>query len=342
MQQLTATLKTVQDPMTAPQEREEVTDIAQHVTSALAVISNRETPSELREQLTPIVRQVASAVTGSHDPRVPPERRAGTISAVERATSALDVISEPGTPPELRTELLLILNPLTASLAPEGAGGSESSVPEQPTGPQGPKAELAGATEMASDPSIPAAQRLDLARTTARAASLLPQMGDAGGPPEDRAKAEEVFREQTEEMREKQEEAASARGVPDVPLGEAAEVCTNAIFTTVSDRALALSLGTLLPPKWELEGVRDFWKAREKEDDSLDVIAQLRTGEHADAPFDVRRLTPRLAELVPARDLFGRLGIPALHCLQAAWHLDEAGITAGTWVEKAHEKKGDS
>ncbi|QIP83801.1 hypothetical protein GLX30_06660 [Streptomyces sp. Tu 2975] len=95
------------------------------------------------------------------------------------------------------------------------------------------------------------------------------------------------------------------------------------------------------PPKWEIAGVQDFWKAQEKGDDSLDVLAQLRNGDHADEPFKVGKLTTRLAELVPARDLFWAIGNPALHCLQAAWHLEQAGIAAGTWVEKAHEEKGD-
>jgi hypothetical protein len=332
VEQLTATLKAVQDPKTSPQEREEVTEIAQQVTSALAVISNPETPPELREQLTVIVRQVASAVEGSLDPRVPPELRATIISTAEQATSVLGLISDPKTPPELKEPVTLIGKQLTATL-------EQSQAPETHWIAR-PAADVGGATEMISE--TPPKQQPALVEATAQAASSLPKLGDPSGSTDERAKAQEVFRQQTAEMKKQKEEAASARGVPDVPLGEAAEVCTNAIFTTVSDRALGLSLKTLLPSKWEIEGVQDFWKAREKEDDSLDVIAQLRNGEHADEPFNVGKLTTRLAELVPARDLFGTIGTPALHCLQAAWHLDQAGITAGTWVEKAYEKKGDN
>ncbi|MET9422083.1 MULTISPECIES: hypothetical protein [unclassified Streptomyces] len=343
VEQLTATLKAVQDPKTSPQEREEVTDIAQQVTSALAVISNPETPAELREQLTVMVRQVASAVEGGLDPRVPPELRADTISTVQQATSTLDMICDPETLPELRRELILIMNPLTAALSQAGAGvsgRSAGSVPEL-NRLKGPAAVVAGAAEMASDPKTPPAQRLKLAKATGQAASSLPKLGDPEGSQEGGAKAEEVFRKQSAEVKKRKEEAASARGVPNVPLGEAAAVCTNAIFANVSDRALGLSLKTLLPSKWEIQGVQDFWKAQEKGDDSLVVLAKLRNGDHADAPFEVGKLTTRLAELVPARDLFGEIGAPGLHCLQAAWHLEQAGIAAGTWVEKAHKEKKD-
>ncbi|MEU0084733.1 hypothetical protein [Streptomyces sp. NPDC006274] len=344
MQQLTATLKAVKDPKTSPQERGEVTGIAQQVTSALAVISNPETPPETREQLTVIVRQVASALEGSHDAQVPAELRATITSTLEQATSALGVIGDPETPPELRKQLNLILQPLTAALAPgsDGVPGRSARTVPEIARVAGPAADVARATEMVSDPKTPPQQRRELARATARAASSLPKLGDPEGSKKDRAKAQEVFRQQTAEMKEKQEEAASAQDVPDVPLGEAAEVCTNAIFTTVSDRALGWSLKNLLPPKWEIEGVKDFWKAREESADSLNVIAQLRNGAHADAPFDVGQLTTRLAELIPASSLYGRVGTPALHCLQAAWHLDQAGVTAGTWAEMAVEKKGGS
>jgi hypothetical protein len=341
VEQLTATLKAVEDPRTSPQERQEVTDIAQEVTSALGVISDPHTPAETREQLTVIVRQGASALEGSHDARVSPELRSTVTTTLEQATSALGMIGDPKTPPELRKELNLILRPLTSALAQGSDGVPGRSAGSAPEVDQvaGPAADVARATEMISDPKTPAKQRSELAKTTAQAASSLPKLGDSGGSREDRAKAQEVFRQQTAKMKKQQEKAASARGVPDVPLGEAAEVCTNAIFTNVSDRALGWSLKNILPPKWEIEGVQDFWKAREEKDDSLEVTAQLRNGAHTDAPFDVGRLTTRLAELVPASSLFGKVGTPALHCLQAAWHLDQAGVAAGTWVEMAMEKK---
>ncbi|MEU1890196.1 hypothetical protein [Streptomyces pristinaespiralis] len=338
---LTATLKAVEDPRTPPQEREEVTEIAEHVTSALARIADPETPRELREQLTVIVQQVASALEGSHDPQVSPELRATTVSTAEKATSALDLMGDPGTPPELQEELNLILKPLTAVLAQGSDGVSgRSASPAEMRRLAGPAAEVARATEMVSDPKTPPQQRSELARATAQAAATLPALSDPGGSQSDQAKAQEVFRQKSEAMKKAQEKAASARDVPDVPLGEAAAVCTNAIFTSVSDRALGWSLKNLLPPKWENQGVKDFWKVREKGDDSLVVMAQLQNGEHTDAPFDVGQLTARLAQLVPAKNLFGQLGIPGLHCLQAAWHLDRQGIEAGTWAEKAQQKKG--
>ncbi|MFJ8078210.1 hypothetical protein ACIQ7Q_30830 [Streptomyces sp. NPDC096176] len=342
VEQLTATLQAVKDPKTPPQEREEVTEIAQRVISALAVIGDPESRRELREELTVIVLQVASAVHRSLDPHVPPELRTTAISTMARASSALGVIGAPETPPELRRELILIMKPLTATLASDSPGAKNpSNSPGARNQPARPTQDVAGAVETISDPKTPPEQRLKLAKITAQAASSLPKLGDPAGSRDDRAKARQVFRQQTAEMKKRKEKAVSAQGMPDAPLDEAAEVCTNAIFTAVSDRALGRSLKDLLPSEWQIEGVRDFWKAQEGEDDFLDVIARLRNGDDAGAPFDVGKLTTRLAQLVPANELFGALGAPGLHCLQAAWHLDRAGIAAGTWVEMALEKKGN-
>ncbi|UYQ66055.1 hypothetical protein [Streptomyces peucetius] len=334
VQQLTATLEAAEEPATSPQEREEVTETVQRVTSALMVIDDPETPPELRERLIVIVQQVASVLEGSQGPTVPPELRAGIIAAVEQATSALSVMWDSGAPSELRAQADLILNRMTAAL--------EESLEPRRHWLARPAGELGGPAETIADPQTPQEQKQALASATARAASLLPALGDPTGSRGERAKAQKAFREQTAEMTRQQEKAASAQDVPDVPLGKAAEVCTNAVFAAVSDRALGWSLRELLPEKWEIEGVRDFWKAREGGSDSLDVLAQLRNGEHADARFEVGRLTTQLAELVPARTLFGRIGPPGLYCLQAAWQLDQqAGIAAGTWLEMAREKKGD-
>ncbi|MGW7465691.1 hypothetical protein ACWGJT_13540 [Streptomyces xantholiticus] len=334
MQQLTATLKVAGDPKTSPQEREEITEIVQQVTSALVAIGDPETPSELREQLIVIVRQVASALEGSRDPKVPPEVQAKIISTAEQVTSALGVICDSEAPREIREQVGLIVKQATGALERSREPGMSWLVRYA--------GDVGVATRMITDLKTSPEQGKTLVKGVAQVSSLLPRLGDPTGSREDRARAQKAFREQTAEMKGQQEKAASARGVPDAPLGRAAEVCTNAIFAAASDRALGWSLRNLLPTKWEIEGVQDFWKAREKENDSLDVLAQLRNGEQAGAPFDVGKLTTHLAELMPARMLFGAIGAPALYCLQAAWQLDQqAGITAGTWLAMAREKKGD-
>lgn len=334
VRQLTATLKVAEDPKTSPQEREEVTETVQRVTSALAVIDDPETPAELRGHLIVIVQQVASALEGSLGPNVPLEVRASIISTAEQSTSALAMMWDSGAPRELREQMGLIQGRVTAAL--------KASLEPQLHGLASQAGGVGRAAATIADPQTPQEQQMVLAEDTAQASSLLPRLGDPNGSRKERAKAEKAFRQQSAQMTKQQERAASAQGVPDVPLGEASEVCTNAVFAAVSDRALGWSLRDLLPTKWEIEGVQDFWKARAGQGDSLDVLAQLRNGEHADARFDVGQLTVRLAELVPARVLFGSIGAPALHCLQAAWHLDQqSGITAGTWLEMAREKKGD-
>jgi hypothetical protein len=96
----------------------------------------------------------------------------------------------------------------------------------------------------------------------------------------------------------------------------------------------------VIPEKWDTEGVNDFWKSEEIRNDSLDVLVQLRNDEISGAPMEIKRLIPKLADAVPASELFGTLGTPGLHCLRAALHLDQdLGIKSGSWVKMAEEKE---
>jgi hypothetical protein len=122
----------------------------------------------------------------------------------------------------------------------------------------------------------------------------------------------------------------------DESLGKAAAFCTSAVFESASESSIIRGLEKLVPAQWEDEGVKDFFKAQEKSNDQLDVLAQLRNNERSQAPFEVVPLVTALAEIVPRDRLFGSLGGSALSCQQTASYLDEKfGVTVGTWLTRA-------
>ena len=87
-------------------------------------------------------------------------------------------------------------------------------------------------------------------------------------------------------MKDQQEESAAAQKRPKESLGKAAAFCTSAIFESTRESALIKGLKPLVPDQWEEEGVKDFWEAKEKNNQTLDVLAQLR--EQRAHPWPVR------------------------------------------------------
>ncbi|NBM18015.1 hypothetical protein, partial [Streptomyces sp. GC420] len=335
---LTAILHMFGDPKKSPKEREEVIRSTERVTSALETINAPETPHELRTQLTEIVKQVTSALEVSLDSKVPPEERVTLAVIAERLTSALDVVSNPRTPYELRKNLIRIERKATSTLM--------SLRPGMPPERQDEIKEVMDwvgvAVETIRHPRTPEREREELAKSAQQVSSSLEQIASSGASEEERARAQKALGEQSARMKKQQERAASAQGLPDVQLGEATKVCTDAIFRAQSDHALNRTLAKLFPDRWKEIGVEDFWKVTRVGEDYVDLLVWLQNGQHADAPFRSARIITRLATLVPAGRLFGTIGIPALYCLQAAWHLDQhMGITAGTWLKMAIRKKSE-
>jgi hypothetical protein len=194
------------------------------------------------------------------------------------------------------------------------------------------------AAAAAADPDTPDEGQKATAQSAHQAGATLARSADPSASDEERKKARGEADEQIDRMEQKLEEAVSAQGLPDVPLGKAAEVCTNAVFDSTAEDTLGRNLRSLLPEKWDAEGVKDFWKSRDMGNDALDVLTQLQNDEYADAPVEVKRLVPGLAASVPADRIFGMLGRPALHCLSAAQQLDhDFGVKSGSWVKKAEE-----
>ncbi|MER5209509.1 hypothetical protein ABT063_02680 [Streptomyces sp. NPDC002838] len=331
--QLITTLQEVEDPETSPQERDGVIRSAKEIVSTLETIDDPRTPDDLREELIGIVKQVTSALEVGSDPSVPPEDRAMTILTVQRSTSALDMIGDLTTPQELRVHLINIVNQVNYVLRrSHGANLKGSSDMERSVRYAVP---MGVASATISDPETHDGERKGLAETTDEASSSLQEAGDPRVSEEDRAKAQEALDEEIARMKEKLEETVSAQGLPDVPLGKASEVCTNAVFDSVPEQVLIGGLQELTPADWDTEGVKDYWKAKESGTGSLDVLAQLQNNKYDNAPFEVARLITKLAEFVPASELFSTVGTPGLHCLQSARHLDQQGIKAGTWPQMA-------
>jgi hypothetical protein len=314
--QLTSTLRAMQNPQTPPQVRDGTIRTAQTVSSALDVIGAPGTPNATRDQLTGLVKQVTATLHAANRPETPPEERRAITLIVERSTSVLPMIGDRGTPQELKGQLagivdnnLFVMND-NAGIRGRAADGIRA---------------VATAAATISDPNTPDKKRKELAQATYDASTSL----------RDRSASDE----RVARMKKKQEEAASAQGLPDVPLPEAAAVCTNAVFDSVPDDTLTRDLQTVIPPKWKTEGVNDYWKSEKTRNADLDVTVQLQNDEMSDAPLAIKRLVPQLADAVPANELFAALGSPGLHCLRAALQLDkEAGVKSGSWVKMAEEK----
>ncbi|MEU0600401.1 hypothetical protein ABZ484_19475 [Streptomyces sp. NPDC006393] len=340
--QLTASLRAVQDPKTPPQERDAVIRSARAVSSALKVIADPGTPGAVRGQLTGLVKQVTSTLDAANRPGLAPEDRRTAFFVADRTAPALRAIGDSRTPHGLRNDLAgAASGALSAVQRPARRSGEPTQQLRQAARQSHEAAQsVAVVVAESSDPSTPDDGKKELAQSAHEASASVNKADDPTASDEERDKARQEADRRIDSMERKLEEVISAHGLPDVPLGKAAEVCTNAVFDSAPQDTLGRNLKTLLPKKWSTEGVKDFWKSKEKGNDVLDVLTQLRNDAFADAPMEVERLVPGLAETVPARELFGTLGTPALHCLRAALQLDkDSGIQSGTWVKKAEEKE---
>ncbi|MFF8400230.1 hypothetical protein ACF06P_01095 [Streptomyces sp. NPDC015684] len=310
VEQLAATLRAVQDPRNTPQQRNGTISSARQVDAALGVIDAPETPQAVREQLTGAVREVTSLLDAANRPGSPPEEQRTKSRLAYRASPALRTIADTGTPPEVREAVTRIVR----KVRERADAGDARSMDAAKT--------MTASLLIISDPNTPDQERKHLARTT-------DEEGSSGDEQDD----------WTERMKKEQEEAASAQGLPDESLTKAAEVCTNAVFDSVPDGTLSRHLKSVIPDKWETEGVNDFWKSDEAANDSLDVLVQLRSRQLSGANLEIEQLVPRFADAVPAGDLFMTLGPQGLHCLRAALQLDQdKGVASGSWVRMAEEK----
>ncbi|MEV8593776.1 hypothetical protein [Streptomyces sp. NPDC052012] len=333
--ELTGILRQTETPETSPQEREGVIETAQELTAALEAINDPRLPEDARKGLIAAVKQVVSTLDVASEPSVPPEQRAATVVTVRRSASVLDLIGDPATSEALREHLINSVRQTNSALmmsheAKTPANGAPQQA-HQATARIGVALATAGESETSDG------RRNGLAGATDEASESSKDANDPRMSEEDRAKAQKELDKQLKRLQELLGDEARARGLPDAPLGEAAEVCTNAVFESVSDRILAGKLEQLSPQPWEDTGVKDYWKSERSGDDSLDVHAQLRNDQHDDALFQVARLITRLAEeVVSARDLIPTVGTtPGLHCLQSARQLERRGVETATWLELA-------
>ncbi|MFF9488348.1 hypothetical protein [Streptomyces sp. NPDC014676] len=331
-------------PETLPQDKEGIIESAENLATALEVISDPNTPPELRKQLTSLVKQVTSTLEVINDPRVPPEERSMLILVVKRTTSTLDIICDPKTPQNLRGMLISIVDDThyalersTDGTQPDSTNGSQG--PNESKGPdqeQSTAMLLGSSSEIVHDRRTPPKEREKLAHITQQVSSLLKKVTDPKTSQKERSEAQKELDERTTHMKEQQEESASAQDRPEESLGKAAALCTSAIFEATPESSIMRGLEKLVPAQWEDEGVKDFYKAKEKSKEQLDVLARLRNNENSQAPFDVVPLITALAEIVPRDRLFGYLTGSALYCQQTASYLDkEFGITVGTWLTRA-------
>ncbi|WP_149551243.1 hypothetical protein [Streptomyces marokkonensis] len=335
---------TVDSPETLPQDKQGIIESAENLSVALAAISDPRTPPELRKELTAIVKQVTAALEAFNAPGVPPEERSMLILVAKRTTSTLDMICDPDTPQDVRDPMIATVKDTTyAAMMSHSGSPAGSTDATQPTNP-GPQQDVSNnlvpvssSSEIVQDRRTPPKEREELAKITQQVSALLKRISDPRTSPGDRSKAKKELDEKTSRMRDQQEDSASAQKRPEESLGKAAAFCTSAIFETTRESDLMAGLERLVPAQWEDEGVKDFWKAEEKSNDMLEVLAQLRNNEHTHGPFEVVPLVTALAELVPRDELFGTLGGSALSCRQTAKYLNEEGITVGTWPTKTSE-----
>lgn len=326
-------------PETSPQDREGVIESAENLSIALAAISDPRTPPELREQLIAIVKQVTSTLEVVAGSGVPDEEGSLFILVVKRTTSALDIICDPRTPEELRSRLIAVVGETNYALKqseerrPSGSANAWRSRKADTV--QSTSMLLGASADIVHDRRTPPKEREELAEVSRQVSSLLRKITDPQTSRKERSAAEKEMEDRTARMKDQQEESASARKGPKESLGEAAAVCSSAVFESVRDSSLMGGLRKLVPAAWEDEGVKDFWKAKEKSDDQIEVLAQLRNNERSEAPFEVVPLITALAELVPRDKLYGTLGGSSLSCTQTAKYLEERfGVTAGSWLTR--------
>ncbi|MEU9985536.1 hypothetical protein AB0E10_01815 [Streptomyces sp. NPDC048045] len=319
MEQLTTTLQTVEDPGTSPQERDSAIRTAQALSSALDVIGGSGTPPALRGQLTGVVKHVTATLNAANHSGTPPEQRHAATLVAERSASLLGMIGDSRTPAGLRASLIRMANNSNSAVTHDSMPGSHH-------GHAGTKVAEAMSVSFLflSDPNTPDHERKELADATDEVGSSLQNQDD-----------QDASNEKSDRMEKKQQEAFSAQDLPDAPLPEAAEVCTNAVFDSVPDDTLSSNLKSVVPKRWDTEGVNDFWKSNERGNDSLDVFVQLQNDKPDDSELKIEHLIPKLADSLPASRLF-TLGPPGLRCLRAALQLDrDFGVTSDSWAKMA-------
>lgn len=327
--QLTGVLEAVNDTQTPPQERDGAVRSARQVDSALDAIAAPGTPAAVRDRLTALVPQVSAALDAANGSQTPPESGAlGLI--VARTASVLRVVADQNTPADVEASLVDGAENLLSAvregtpIGNEGAGraggGDDGGTGDQLEW----KRLVATGLETAGDPNTPEDERKGLAKSAHEGSETRPDDPEA----------------QQKKLRLKKDlrKAISEQGLPNEPLGKAAEVCTNSVFESVLDTTLAEDLQTLTPETWNSEGIRDFWKSREAANDSLDVIAQLQNDKLDNTALAIKRMIPQLADSLPADELYSSLGVRARDCLQAASRLDnEMGIQSGSWLSEAQQ-----
>ncbi|WP_171990685.1 hypothetical protein [Streptomyces sp. JHA26] len=325
---LTDALVAVSDPRTPPQQRDGTVRSAQRVAAALDAIADPATPGAVRAQLTGLVRQVASALDAASRPGTPTEDARLRTLVVARTTSVLRLVADQDAPPDVTSDLVDTAHHLLSPRQGAAATADPSAPPSASSGAAAHESaeslHEATAVETASDPNTSDGRRKELAESAHQAGSSPP--GDPGA------------KEKRDRMERDVKKAVQDQGLPDEPLGKAAELCTNSVFEAVPDATLAEDLRHLVPAAWDSEGVRDFWKSEEAANDTLDVYAQLRNEKIAESALAIRRMIPGLADSLPADELYHSLGLHARDCLRAAVLLDsEAGVESGNWLSAAQE-----
>ncbi|GGQ57254.1 hypothetical protein [Streptomyces flaveolus] len=334
---LISIVSAVEDPRTLPQDREAVVESAKNLSTALAAIMDPRTPPELRKELTSIVKQVTSTLETVSDPRMPAEERSMLILVVKRTTSTLDMICDPKTPQGVRGQMITSVKDTTSAVETSHGSQAGSTAASQDS-PEATLVAVGASHDIMRDRRTPPKERAQLAAITRQVSALLKKINDSETSKDERSEAEKELKDTSARMKDQQEESASAQERPEESLGKAAAFCTSAIFESTPESALMRGLKKLVPPQWEDEGVKDFWKAKEKSDDALDVLAQLRNNEHTHGSFEVVPLITELAEIVPKDKLFGTLGGSALACKQTATYVEEEyGVTVGSWLTKTGE-----
>ncbi|MER5467374.1 hypothetical protein [Streptomyces sp. NPDC002685] len=322
--ELATTLEAVKAPGTSLRDRQGVIESVRHLTTALTATGDDSTPPQLREQLTALVEQVSSALKVGYDSQVPSETRSSVLLVMKRTTAALDMICDPQTPAELQGQLMSISGGLADSA---GAGHQTEQIHWF-------EKQMSIAQADAAAPEMSPENREELVQTVYEQNETLKVFNDPKSSPADRAAAENDMRDRSARMSDQQENAASDQGRPEGPLGKAAEICTSAIFESTEQHKLTQGLTDLVPDSWGPEGVKDFWKTKEKSDVVLDVLAELGNNENVRAPIKIAPLITELAKIVPRSDLWPAIGTRASYCQSTAVYLDEDyGVSVGTWLE---------
>ncbi|WP_344012602.1 hypothetical protein [Streptomyces thermospinosisporus] len=336
VEQLTTLLEKTSSARTSPQERKGIVETAQELADALETINAAGIPGEVRKDLIAAVKRLVSALDVASDPGVPPEQRGMAVLIVRRSAAVLELIADRGTPEDVREHLSRTVGQLTGALTMDDE--AKALLAGAPKSGLQPASRIGVGLSTVAQSETTDGRRKDLADATDDASKSLEESDDPTRSEEERAEARKELDRQLRRLEKLLGEEAVARGLPDTPLDKAAELCTDAVFESVSDRKLAGELGPISPAQWSEEGVKDYWRSEQSEGASLDVHAQLRNDKYDEAQFRIAQLISRLAEkVVPARDLIPTIGTPGLQCLQSARILDGQGVGTGTWFALAQE-----